>query len=82
MDARVREHAEIIADHATGIESGDDVVIQMPKEAEDLAVALHEVCGDRGANPVYLNYSKRAQRAFKRSSEEFSEPSHRRALYE
>ncbi|OYR80876.1 aminopeptidase, partial [Halorubrum ezzemoulense] len=78
MDARVREHAEIIADHATGIESGDDVVIQMPKEAEDLAVALHEVWGDRGANPVYLHYSKRAPRAFKRSSEEFTEPSHRR----
>jgi len=82
MDARVREHAEIIADHSTDIQSGDDVVIQMPKEAEDLAVALHEICGDRGANPVYLNYSKRAQRAFKRSSDEFTEPSHRRALYE
>ena len=82
MDARIREHAEIIADHSTGIESGDDVVIQLPKEAEDLAVALHEICGDRGANPVYLNYSKRAERAFKRSSEEFSEPGHRRALYE
>jgi len=82
MDARVREHAEIIADHSTDIQSGDDVVIQMPKEAEDLAVALHEICGDRGANPVYLNYSKRAQRAFKRSSDDFTEPSHRRALYE
>jgi len=82
MDARVREHAEIIADHATGIEPGDDVVIQLPKEAEDLAVALHEVCGDRGANPVYLNYSGRARRAFKRSAEEFTEPGHRRALYE
>jgi len=82
MDARVREHAEIIADHSTGIESGDDVVIQLPKEAEDLAVALHEICGDRGANPVYLNYSKRAERAFKRAADEFTEPSHRRALYE
>ena len=81
MDARIREHAEIIADHSTGIESGDNVVIQLPAEAEDLAVALHEVCGDRGANPVYLNYSKRAERAFKRSSAEFSEPDHRLALY-
>ncbi|OYR53746.1 aminopeptidase [Halorubrum halodurans] len=82
MDPRIREHAEIIADHSTGIEAGDDVVIQLPAEAEDLAVALHEICGDRGANPVYLNYSKRAERAFKRSSAEFAEPSHRRALYE
>ncbi len=82
MDARVHEHAEIIADHATGIESGDNVVIRLPKEAEDLAVALHEVCGDRGATPVYLNYSKRADRAFKRAADEFEEPGHRRALYE
>ena len=82
MDARIREHAEIIADHSTGIESGDNVVIQLPAEAEDLAVALHEVCGDRGANPVYLNYSKRAERAFKRSSAEFTEPDHRLALYQ
>jgi aminopeptidase len=33
MDARIREHAEIIADHSTGIESGDGVVIQLPAEA-------------------------------------------------
>ncbi|RAW43876.1 aminopeptidase [Halorubrum sp. 48-1-W] len=82
MDPRVREHAETIANHSTGIEAGDDVVIQLPKEAEDLAVALHEISGDRGANPVYLNYSKRADRAFKRASEGFEEPAHRRALYE
>ena len=82
MDARVREHATIIADHSTGIEAGDNVVIQLPAAAEDLGVALHEICGDRGANPVYLNYSKRANRAFKRAADEFEEPGHRRALYE
>ena len=82
MDARVREHAAIIADHSTGIEAGDNVVIQLPAAAEDLGVALHEICGDRGANPVYLNYSKRADRAFKRAADEFEEPAHRRALYE
>ena len=82
MDPRVREHAEIIVDHSTGIEAGDDVVIQMPSEAENLAVALHELCGDRGANPVYLNYSERADRAFQRSSDDFELPEHRLALYE
>ena len=82
MDARIREHAEIIADHSTGIEAGDNVVIQMPKEAEELAVALHEVCGDRGANPIYLNYSSQADRAYKRAADEFDEPAHRLALYE
>ena len=82
MDPRVREHAEIIVDHSTGIETGDDVVIQMPPEAEDLAVALHELCGDRGANPVYLSHSDRADRAFQRSSDDFELPQHRLALYE
>ena len=67
MDPRIREHAEIVADHSTGIEAGENVVIAMPREAEELAVALHEVVGDRGANPVYLNNSERASRAFLRA---------------
>jgi Leucyl aminopeptidase (aminopeptidase T) len=82
MDSRIREHAETIADHSTGIESGDNVVIQMPREAEKLAVALHEVCGDRGATPIYLNHSERAQRAFQRAAAEFRRPDHQLALYE
>ncbi|GAB3412195.1 aminopeptidase [Haloparvum alkalitolerans] len=83
MDPRIREHAETIVDHSAGVEAGDDVVIQMPKEAADLAVALHELCGDRGANPLWLNNSDRADRAFKRAAgETFEEPAHERALYE
>ncbi|WP_380674351.1 aminopeptidase [Salinigranum sp. GCM10025319] len=93
MDPRVREHAEIIADHSTGIEAGENVVIAMPREAEDLAVALHEIVGDRGANPVYLNNSERASRAFLRAraaededdeagAGEFETPDHQLALYE
>jgi aminopeptidase len=88
MDPRVREHAEVIADHSAGIESGDRVVIVMPPAAEDLAVALHEVCGDRGATPVYLNNSDRASRAFLRAAAdrdgavEFDTPDHQLALHE
>ena len=82
MDPRIREHAETIVDHSTGIEAGDNVVIAVPSEAEDLAVALHELVGDRGANPVFLNHSERASRAFLRSTEEFDTPSHQLALYE
>jgi aminopeptidase len=88
MDPRVREHAEVIADHSTGIEAGDRVVIAMPPAAEDLAVALHEVCGDRGATPVYLNNSDRASRAFLRAAGEhgddpaFETPEHQLALHE
>ncbi len=82
MDPRIREHAEIIANHSTEIESGDNVVIQLPSQAEDLAVALHEICGERGANPLFVNYSDRADRAFKRAADEFEEPDHELALYE
>jgi aminopeptidase len=89
MDPRIREHADVIADHSTGIEAGDMVVIAMPPAAEDLAVALHEACGDRGATPVYLNNSERASRAFLRAAAEgegddptFETPGHHLALHE
>jgi aminopeptidase len=84
MDPRIRTHAEVIVDHSTRVEPGDDVVIAMPAEAEELAVALHEALGDRGANPIYLNNSERASRAFLRASDEeaFETPAHQLALYE
>ena len=78
----------MVAEHSAGIEAGDRVVIAMPPAAEDLAVALHEVCGDRGATPVYLNNSDRASRAFLRaaaddeSDPEFETPTHQLALHE
>ena len=82
MDPRIREHAEVIVDHSTGIESGENVVIQLPPEAEDLAVALHELCGDRDANPIWVSNSDRASRAFKRATDSFDEPSHELAFFE
>jgi len=82
MDPRVREHAETIVDHSTDIESGDDVIVYVPGDAEDLAVALHELLGQRGANPLLLTYSERADRAFLRNSDEFDTPDHELAMYE
>jgi len=84
MDPRIRTHAEIVVDHSTRIDSGDNVVISMPAVAEELAVALHEVVGDRGATPVYMNNSERAARAYLRASDEsdFETPSHQLALFE
>ncbi len=84
MDPRIREHAEIIVDHSTGVEAGDNVVISAPNVAEDLAVALHEVVGDRGATPVYLASDSRAQRAYLRAAadEDLETPTHTKALYE
>ena len=82
MDPRIREHAEIIANHSVDLQAGDDVVIAAPPAAEDLAVALHEVVGDRGANPVALSADDRAKRAYLRAADEFETPEHKLALVE
>ena len=83
MDPRVREHAQTIAEHSTDLRAGDNVVISAPAVAADLAVALHEICGDVGANPVLLDPNDRAQRAFLRArGDDFETPSHEKALIE
>ncbi|QLG28521.1 aminopeptidase [Halorarum halophilum] len=83
MDPRIREHAETIVDHSIELEAGDDLVVQMPTEAADLAAAIHELAGDRGANPVFLNNDDRAQRAFMRArGDDFETPEHQLALFE
>ena len=84
MDPRIREQAEVIVDHSTGVEPGDNVVISGPAVAEDLVTAVHELVGDRGATPVYLGSSPRADRAYMRAIdvEELATPDHLQALYE
>jgi aminopeptidase len=84
MDSRVRDHAEILVEHCTNVESGDSVMIHAPAVAEDLVVALHELLGKRGANPSTVMDSSRAMRAFKRASDpaDFEVPSHLMALVE
>ena len=83
MDPRIREHARIIADHSTRIEAGDNVIISAPPLAEDLAVALHELVGERGATPHFSFASSRASRAYLRAREDdFETPAHTKALYE
>ncbi|MFC7114272.1 aminopeptidase [Natronoarchaeum sp. GCM10025703] len=82
MDPRIREHAEVIAHHSVDLQEGDDVVIVAPPVASDLVVALHEVIGDIGANPISLSSNDRAQRAYLRASEvdDFETPGHTEAL--
>jgi aminopeptidase len=82
MDPRIREHASIVVDHSVDLAAGDDVVIVAPPAAEELVVALHELVGDRGANPLVVSGNDRFQRAFLRSREEFETPAHERALVE
>jgi len=83
MDPRIREHASIIARHSTDIEAGDQVVISAPAVAEDLAVALHEACGELGATPSFVANSDRADRAFMRAAdpEAFDTPEPMKALF-
>jgi aminopeptidase len=82
MDPRIREHAETVAAHSVDLEAGDEVAIVAPPQAEDLVVALHEVLGDRSANPLVLSGNDRFQRAYLRAADDFETPDHEMALVE
>ena len=84
MDPRVRDHAEILVNHCTNVEPSDDVLVQVPPAAEDLAVAVAEEVGDIGANPSIALRSDRATRAYLRASdpEDFECPDHELAEME
>ncbi|MFW6458769.1 MAG: aminopeptidase [Halodesulfurarchaeum sp.] len=84
MDPRIREHARIIVDHSTEIESGDDVIVAVPPVAEDLEVAIYEELGKRGANPMRMGGGSRASRAYLRAAdpERFERPEHELAAIE
>jgi len=84
MDERVREHAETLADWSARIEAGDDVVVRVDEGAHELAVAVAEALGERGANPVTVYDSDEVARAYLRAGDgEFDEdPGHELALYE
>ena len=84
MDPRIHEHAEIVVDHSTRVEAGDDVSVVAPPAAEDLVVALAEKLGERGANPSMTMSSSRAHRAFMRASDpdDFELPGHSMAAME
>ncbi|MDQ2055704.1 aminopeptidase [Halobellus sp. H-GB7] len=84
MDERIREHAEILVDWSARIEEGDDVVVSVAEGAHDLAVAVAEVLGERGANVVTTYASEEVSRAYLRAhAGDFDEaPAHELALYE
>ncbi|WP_207586747.1 aminopeptidase [Halomontanus rarus] len=84
MDERVREHAEILVDWSARVESGDDVVLSVGPDAHDLAVAVAEVLGDRGANLLTMYSSGEIERAYLRAHDDnFDEnPDYERALFE
>src|SRR6056297_225841 len=85
MDPRIREHAQVLAD-AIDLAEGDDLLIKSKPAANDLVVALYELAGDRGANPLAIrtNRSGRAIRGYLRAADgagvEFETPAHEQAL--
>ncbi|MFB6180043.1 MAG: aminopeptidase [Halorientalis sp.] len=85
MDPRIREHAQILAD-AIDLDTGDDLIIKSEPAADDLVVALYELAGDRGANPLAIrtNRSGRAIRGYLQAADQanvdFETPAHEQAL--
>ena len=63
MNPRVRKHAELIVDHSTEVEAGDNVVISASSAAEDLTLALCEAVGERGGSPFHVSYRQDKTRA-------------------
>ncbi|MFC7228459.1 aminopeptidase [Salinirubellus salinus] len=84
MDPRVHEHAEVLVDWSARIEAGDDVVLSVDEGAHDLAVAVAEKLGERGANLVTTYSSGEVSRAYLNAhDDEFeSDPEYELALYE
>jgi len=84
MDPRIRDHAEIIVEHSTSVEPGDNVLLRAPPAAEDLVVAVMEKLGEVGAHPNVSMSSGRASRAYMRAmdAEDFDLPEHTMAAME
>jgi aminopeptidase len=84
MDQRIEEHAAVLVDWSARIETGDDVVVQVDEGAHDLAVAVAETLGERGANLLATYGSAEMSRAYLDAHDgEFAEdPDYERQLYE
>ena len=64
MDQRIYEHADVLVDWSARIEAGDDVVVRVDEGAHDLAVAVAEKLGERGANYLATYISDEVESAF------------------
>jgi aminopeptidase len=83
MDPRVRDHAEVLVDWSARVEAGDDVVVSVAEGAHELAVAVAERLGERGANVVTTYASDEVARAYLLAHDgAFETGAHELALYE
>ena len=74
MDQRIYDHAETLVDWSAQIEAGDNVIVHVDEGAHDLAVAVAEQLGERGANVVTRYSSPEVDGAYLRASDgEFTE---------
>jgi aminopeptidase len=64
MDRRIHEHAEVLVDWSARVEEGDDVVMRVDEGAHDLAVAVAEKLGERGANYLATYKSDEMEAAY------------------
>ena len=82
MDSRLQEHAEILIDWSARVDSGDNVVLSVAEGAHELAVAVAEALGERGANLVATYDSEELARAYLRGHDaDFdADPTHELAL--
>jgi aminopeptidase len=84
MDQRVRDHAETLVDWSARIEAGDDVVVRVSEGGHDLAVAVAEALGERGANLLTVYDSDEVSRAYLQAHDgDFeTDPEYELSLYE
>jgi aminopeptidase len=83
MDDRIRAHAETLVDWSARVEPGDDVVVSVAEGAHDLAVAVAEAVGDRGATLFPAYSSAELSRAYLRAGTgDFDESAPELAAYE
>ncbi|MFB6300875.1 MAG: aminopeptidase [Halobacteriales archaeon] len=82
MDERIHEHAEVLVDWSARVEAGDNVVMDVSEGAHELAVAVAERLGDRGANLLATYGSDEVSRAYLRATDGTFEddPDHELAL--
>ncbi|MFB6305123.1 MAG: aminopeptidase [Haloferacaceae archaeon] len=85
MDDRVRAHAETLVDWSARVDAGDRVVVSVAEGAHDLAVAVGEALGERGAAPLFLYDADEVDRAYLRAVDAeaagFGDPTLAETLY-
>lgn len=84
MEDRITRHAEILTNHCTDVEQGDNVVISATTESERLVQELYKIIGQKGAVPHAMYSDSEASRLYYENLDEsdITEATHSRALWE